>query len=129
MRMVIFTLKDSFFHTEPLVIAGCTSQHLEQYLRKKYKWNVDVDSDVEGTVLRRYSAPYRVVWFKKVPRNDDGWGTVVHELFHLVVRICNDKQIPIKAEIESGECGDEAAAYILEGFFIQCREKFRSRKK
>lgn len=71
-----------------------------------------------GTQLTFDCSPWRVVWIEKFSKQPEDMGNLCHEIFHLVVRVCRDKQIPIVANIETGEVGDESAAYLFD-FFLR----------
>lgn len=72
-------------------------------------------------VVKTHDSKYffRIVWIKELKNI----GCLVHELFHLVIRIMADKGIPVVANIQTGECGDETAAYLLEFYLNECLNK------
>lgn len=117
--MKTFKITDPIFRTEPLFVTDCTVNELSKYLwrRFKIKWDASEWKTVSGTQLTFDKPRLRVVYFEKMNKSPDNLGTLVHELFHLTVRICRDKGIPIIANIQTGECGDESAAYIQDFFF------------
>jgi len=122
-----FSIREVVFKTEPLFIYDCPYKQMGQWLRKAY--NVDIpkeDGTESACVLHFDGPPYRVVWFQRLSDSLESRGEVAHELLHLVVRICRDKGIPIVANIQTGECGDESAAYLID-FFV--REVYRHVKK
>jgi hypothetical protein len=84
-------------------------------LKTKYGAIYDSDEDSKGTVLTYGIPPWRVVWID-IPNIL----TLVHELFHAVTNICQNRQIPIIANHPNGTNGDEAAAYLLEFFLKEC---------
>jgi len=51
--------------------------------------------------------------------------TLVHELFHLVVRISEDKGVPIISNIQTGQVGDETSAYMLEYYYNEIIALFK----
>lgn len=119
-----FTIEEDVFKTEPLVLYDCTHDQVISYLKKQYRiylsereQNIIIGG--AATVLTFNKSPWRLMWFRKLNKSVDSLGEVSHEVFHLVVRICEDKGIPIKSNIETGECGDEAAAYMMDFFFRQ----------
>lgn len=111
--MTVFTVVDPVFKTEPLFIIGCSHRQLGAYLRKRFRVDAGEDGGQCGQMFTfpQRTVPLRVVW---VQRRD--LAVALHELFHLVTRICEDLGIPIRAHIESGECADEPAAYLFEFF-------------
>lgn len=109
--MKVFQVSDPVFKTEPLFIVGCSFDQLSRYMKRRHWPSVGEDEGSIGTMFTFDRAPWRVIWVKK-----PDLALVMHEIFHLVTRICQDKGIPIKAHIENGDCGDEAAAYLFEHF-------------
>lgn len=119
--MKTFQIEDKIYRTNPLFVTDCTMSELKAYLAKKWRVYIDVDSSCMGSVYRRSIEPYLIVWVNK----SKDLNTAAHELFHLTTSICQVKQIPIIANLDNGECGDEAAAYLFEYFFSAYREKIR----
>jgi hypothetical protein len=133
--MKTFKIEDKIFKTETLFIIGKYDE-ANEYLKKKFNYEGELDEMVIGSVIKIPNKKddyfFRVLWVedaKNIP-------LVVHEMFHLVVRICQDKQVPIKANIETGECGDETAAYLLEFYLEQfnlktmpCKSNKKKKKK
>jgi hypothetical protein len=107
----VFTVKDPLFKTEPLFVMGCSHQQLDAYLRKHFRVSVDIDNGHCGQMLTFDRAPWRVVWTQTLDIP-----VALHELFHLVTRICQDRGIPIRAHNANGEISDEPAAYLYEFF-------------
>lgn len=112
-----FTVDDPIFKTEPLFVIGCDHAGMAAYLKKRFGVTVTSEGPEEnyaGSMLTFGCAPWRVVWIRE--RSRAGLAVGLHEVFHLVTRICADKGIPIVAHIPGGENGDEAAAYMFEYF-------------
>lgn len=109
------------FKTEPLFVLGCSHAALSAYLHKRFKVDAGDDVGQIGQMLT-YSdkAPYRVVWAKSL-----ALPPILHEVFHLVTRICADKGIPIRAHNEHGENADETAAYLFEFFATDVLRRVR----
>ncbi len=57
---------------------------------------------------------FRTIWLREFKKTPECIGTAAHEIFHLVVRICDDKGIPLTRE----ENADETGAY-LEDFYMR----------
>jgi hypothetical protein len=113
--MIEFIVKENVFKTEVLFFCNCTSKELIKRA-KKYEINeMSLDGYVCGTVLRANKRFFRIVWVEEV--NKKNLGILIHELFHLVMIILRDKGVPVIANLENGEVGDETAAYLLE-FYI-----------
>lgn len=127
--MISFRLKEPVFKTQPVFILGCSAKQAEKFLKKRYKITVSIDrGSTCGTMITRAQFPYRIVWCKSLPSAPGRIGVMLHELFHLVTRICGDKGVPIHHHIETGECGDEAAAYLYEFFAVRCLRKVRKKR-
>jgi hypothetical protein len=108
-----FQVREALFKTHPLFVIDCSHRALDAYLRKRF--HVDAGEDVQqiGQMFTFQQPPLRVVWVERRPHDLPTLATLLHEIFHLVTRICQDKGVPIKAQIEEGH-GDETAAYLFE---------------
>lgn len=122
-RVYYFKIEDKMFKTEPLFLYNCTAAAAEVYLRTHYRVKEEINPTATGTVLTLEKAPWRIVWLRHLSKKPEDLGTLVHELTHLAVRICRDKGIPIVANIQTGECGDETVAYIMDYFFREVIKK------
>lgn len=109
--MRTWTVPDPVFKTEPLFIVGCSHDELRRYLLKRFQCRVAEYVGLTGQMLTFDCVPYRVVWSMKPDA-----GVMLHEVFHLVTRICQDRGITIKAHDANGDNGDETAAYLFEFF-------------
>lgn len=120
--MKVFTVKDPLLKTEPLFVLGCTHAELNAYLRKRFRVDGGTDNAGQhlGQMLTFDTAPWRVVWSATMDLP-----IVLHEVFHLVTRICQDRGIPIRAHYDTGENGDETAAYLYEYFARAVLRKVR----
>ena len=111
--MKVFTVSDPIFKTEPLFVLGCTRRELQAYVRRQYRTVIDDDGTQHwaGQMFTFDRIPWRVVWTLKLDLP-----VILHETFHLVTRICQDKGIGIVAHHPDGAYGDETAAYLFEFF-------------
>ena len=113
--MKVFTVVEPAFKVEPLFILDCTHEQLASYLLKRFKARLPQPHDDQQVFAgRMYSfdgPPWRLVWSRHGKASE-----TLHEVFHLVTRICADKGISIRAHNERGENDDEAAAYLFEHF-------------
>lgn len=114
--MRTFTIVDDVFKTEPLFVVDCSHAQMAAYLKKRFNAKVEdvPEAVVCGQMLTFNDSPWRVVWVERLTRKT--LPNVIHELLHLVTRICADKGIPIIAHHPNGDNGDESAAYLLEYF-------------
>ena len=119
--MTSFQIDDPMFKTAPLFVMSCSFDEFARYMRKHFKIDVGLNVQQAGQMFTFDKSPWRVVWVQHRPDNVRRLGTLLHEIFHLVTRICQDKGIPIKAQIDEGN-GDETAAYLFDFF---AREAFR----
>jgi hypothetical protein len=112
--MRVFEVEAHVWKCAALFVMDCSHADLNAYLRK---WHVTAGDDVgqAGQMFTFHQKPWRVVWVEKRPQDFVRLGVLLHEIFHLVTRICQDKGVPIKAQIEDGN-GDEAAAYLYDYF-------------
>jgi hypothetical protein len=104
-------IHDDVFGTDVLFLIGCEK---EEYLKriKRYGIEDEIDDYTYGTVIEAGKNFFRIVWIRE--RNI---GEIVHEVFHLVVRICKDKGVPIIESLNENWNGDETAAYLM-GFYV-----------
>lgn len=111
--MKTFVVSEPIYKTETLFVVGCSFEAFKARLKQRYRLDA---GDYIGQIGQMFTftsqkPPCRVVWADKVDAP-----VVLHEVFHLVTRICDDRGILIKAHIEHGESGDEAAAFLFEFF-------------
>ena len=120
-----FIINDPILKTEALFVIGCNTKKFIQIMQSyriasKYYKYLDDDSTL-GTVINinLKNKRFRVVWV----RDKNAPEEIVHEVFHLITGICYDRGIPIIADIGNGECGDEAAAYLMEYYIKNVFDK------
>lgn len=110
--MKVFTVKEPLFKVEPLFVLGCDPDQLAQYFHKRrFRVDVSMPQGLAGMMMTFDRVPWRVVWTRGVDAP-----VALHEVFHLVTRICQDRGIPIRAQDADGNLGDEPAAYLFEFF-------------
>ena len=121
-----FKIEDKIFKTETLFIIGNYTE-ANIYFKKRFGLETSLGELEIGSVIKvgedKKETFFRVVWLadlKDIP-------CLIHELFHLVVRICQDKGVPIRSNIETGECGDETAAYLLEFYVEEFMKKIKKK--
>lgn len=118
--MKSFVIAEPVFRTETLFVVGCSFDAFKAYLKRRsgrdagdYVGQCGQMFTFDDKCAAEKNGPcpvFRCVW--SVRRE---FPIVLHEIFHLVTRICQDKGIPIKAYTELG-CEDEPAAYLFEFF-------------
>ena len=119
--MKVFAVDVPMLKVAALFVLDCTYDELRAYLHRRFKVRVEPEPDtIAGRMLTFERPPYRVVWARQreLP-------VVLHEVFHLVTRICADKGIVIRAHNERGENDDETAAYLFECLARQAIRKCR----
>lgn len=119
--MKTFSVLDGVFKTGPYFVFGCTGEELKAHVKKTHGADIEApDSAGRQVTVDTKGGLCRIVWLRELPNTPERMGMLVHEIFHLVVRICRDKGVPIIANIQTGECGDETAAYLMEYFYWEC---------
>jgi hypothetical protein len=119
-----FAIEDPVFKVEPLFLLGYSEDQLRRELRG-YRITLDDDlAGLAGVMFTFGRPPWRVLWTRRedVP-------VVLHELFHLVTRICWDRNIAIRARDEHGLPGDEPAAYLFEYYARRVLKRMTRRKQ
>ena len=111
-------IEDGMFKTCPLFIFNCSLKEASKYVWRKYHAEMkhDDDNNCIGTVRHFEGAPWRVVWLKRMSKRPEDVANFVHELTHLVICICEDKGIAVKANFRDGEIADEPVAYMMDFF-------------
>jgi hypothetical protein len=119
--MKVFSVKVDMLKVEPLFVLGCTEEAMRAYVRRRFRLHLEMMSpEVAGRMYTLHRAPWRLVWTATLDAP-----VVLHELFHLVTRICDDKGIVIRAHNERGENDDETAAYLFECLARQVLKRCR----
>lgn len=109
MKARIFSVADPVFKTDTLFVLGADFATLDKELRQRGE---SAGEDM-GQIGQMFTFnKFRCVWAASL-----SLPIVIHEILHLVTRVCDDKGIPIKAHIDSGESNDEPAAYLME-FYV-----------
>lgn len=131
--MQTITITEEVFRTKTYFIFNCTNKEAEKFVKRKYDKKIIVPDDTDGTVLtfnKDGERTNRVVWLEYFDRRyDEDLSCLAHEVVHLAVRICEDKGIPIIANIQTGEVGDEPLAYLVDFFTKQFLEKYAISQK
>jgi hypothetical protein len=127
--MKTFFIKEPIFKTRTLFIGNCSWKEVVKYL-KKYKIKEDENSEDGNTAgtyrfYNKNTICFRMIYTERMNKSPEDIAILVHEIFHLVVRICDWKGVPIYANGTEGECGDETAAYLTEFFVRECLKKIK----
>lgn len=125
-KLRVFSIEDPVFKCEPVFITDCSYEEMRQWIRKRWP-QITIDEAPEfyaGTMFTFECPPWRLVYV----RRSRELGVWVHEILHLVTRICQDKGIPIVRKHPNGDSGDETVAYMME-FYIEGILKKRRLKK
>ena len=114
--MIAFIVSEPVFKTETLFVAGCSFAAFRREMRIVYRVDTGLDVGQAGQMFTfAADPPWRAIWLEHRPTTPARLGVFVHEVVHLATRICQDKGIPIKAQIDEG-CGDEPLAYLVDYF-------------
>ena len=136
--MQIIEIEERLFGAVVLFAVNCSAEELETHLNKEYKLKCDLEwlinhKKAAGTYLWFDEYPYRVVWVKKFNKNNpEHLSYLVHEICHLVVRICEEIGVVISSTLTDGSnrVNDEPVAYMMGYYFREFLEKYaRSQKK
>ena len=108
--MRVFKLGEPIFKSETLFILGCSFETFARLLKRRYRCDAgDFIGQCGQTFRFPDRSPWRCVWTSTTETS-----VILHEVFHLVTRICQDKGVPIVAHHPNGESGDETATYLFE---------------
>jgi hypothetical protein len=119
-----FKVREDVLKTEVLFLLGMSAKEANEHLKSignKHLLNEEVKG-VAGQLLMINNGMYRIVWSEKFSLTNIA--CVAHELFHLVVRILDDKGIHITVNDKCGYCGDEIGAYLLEFYLEKIKEQY-----
>lgn len=109
-----FKVIENVFKTEVLFLCGYSHEEMYKEISKLGTVNTNVEywQDADGSQINLYNekdnTKVRVVWLRYFNKKPYCIGTAVHEIFHLVVRILDDKGIPLTPN----ENADETGAYL-----------------
>lgn len=120
--MRVFVVEEPIFKTATLFVIECSFDAFKELAQRRYRQDVGEFVGQCGQMFTFKRPPWRCVWV-----NTRAPPIVLHEVFHLVTRICEDKGVLIKAHIESGESGDETAAYLFEFYVRELQKRLRWR--
>lgn len=109
--MRIFTVEEPIFKTATLFVVDCSFDVFAAHLKRRYRMETGEFMGQVGQMFTFQKPPFRVVW---TATRD--MAVLLHETFHLVTRVCEDRGIPIKAHGEHGDSQDEPAAFLFEFF-------------
>lgn len=108
-----FIVEDQVFKTQVLFLCGYSHKEMEIDLKRRGVKSVDCDyfRDANGSAMffdEEDGGPFNVVWLRNFDDSPVSIGCAAHEIFHLVIRICDRKGIPVLRENNS----DETGAYL-----------------
>lgn len=110
-------IEEPIYKTTVIFLAGCDYKKMCEVVRKTGNYIDDEDyfkySDGANLNFNKSDNPIRLVWVESLKKDPCNLGVVVHEIFHLVVRILDTKGIII----EEYNNHDEAGAYLIDYYF------------
>lgn len=118
--MKLFTVEDPVFKTATLFVIDCEFEKFHRYMQSRWRYDAGEDAGQIGQMFTLTKAPWRVVWCKRPDAH-----VLIHEIFHLVTRICQDRGIRIVSHDEAGHSSDEAGAFLMEYFSRIALRKIR----
>lgn len=127
---------DKVFKTEPQVISNCSADEFSSYVSKIVKdFSLGDNFRGVGVVICRENKEgtmNRFIWIHKLKRDPESIATLSHELFHLVLRVMDDKGVPVSSTLKVDNTiwnGDEAASYLYEFYMHECLKKIFTNKQ
>lgn len=126
--MNLIKIENKLFKANVYFISNCTPDECRSFLKKKnnkYSLEPSFGSNMAGTIIRANNGLYRIIYMPKFNLGQESRGTLIHELFHLVVRLSEDKGLPIVSNIQTGQVGDETSAYMIEYYYNEIVEQFK----
>lgn len=118
----IFDIYSETYGVNLTCIIGMKYEKIRSYLEKKYKISWDYqDFSGAGAIFTFNKWPYHVLWLKNLNKSDF-LPKLSHEVFHHVLRVCKDKNIPTYPHIDNLVM-DEAAAYLMEFYMREILKK------
>jgi len=128
--MLKLTIKNEIFNRDLLVLANCSVQEADKYLTKIGSKHFIGDEQrarvkVAGKLIPTTADYYNCAYVAKLDKKIENQGTLIHELFHFIVRLCEDKGVPIISNIQTGEVGDETAAYLMNYYYEAIMSKVK----
>jgi hypothetical protein len=132
--MNIIKIEEEIFRVQTLFIVNCSLKELKDYIKKSFNADIETmedEDESDGTVLliTGKEFQYRIVWLESFKNTPKYLGILAHEVFHLVIRICEGRGVGITANLESGECGDETPAYLTNFYIKKFLEEYTKVKQ
>lgn len=127
-KQKIFDIYCDVYGTNLTVLLNMKPEKVCPYLEKKYKikWKYGDSSNLKAGGIFEFDVwPYRVLWIKNNTPKEDFIPKLAHEIFHHVLRLCVDKQIPTYPNIDN-LIMDEAAAYLIEFYMREILKKSKA---
>lgn len=114
--MRLFKVDNPVFKLEVLFCMDCNYESMREYMNRRFRLQIpecDDHQQILGTSFTFGKPPWRVVWVRYARHT----AVIVHEIVHLVTRICQDRGVPVVSHHPNGESGDETLAYLIEFLF------------
>lgn len=122
--MNILTINEKVFQTQIVIIGNASEKEANKYLKSiKNPYLIEEEQNMAARLVKTKLEIYRILYIKDLSKKNIP--KLSHEIFHLVVRICEDKGVPIVPNIHTGHCGDETAAYLMEFYMDQVLSKIK----
>lgn len=127
--MKIIKIREDVFETEITIFYNCSYQEFSKKVKQQF--NVVLNESDETITISGQCFNYfnnksgkslRFIFLEKLNKSPKFIGILTHELFHMVVRVLDDKGVPIVRNVEN-KSGDETGSYLLESYLVKVLNK------
>ena len=119
-----FIVDNPVFKREVLVMTDCSRKEANKYLLSLgNKLFFEESDDAIGGLCVGQEGVFNLMHLNTLSKDIDSMGCLVHEIAHLVVRLCEDKGVSVISNIQNGGVGDEVFAYLSEFYFNEIMNK------
>ena len=120
---MIFTIENKVFKSYTKCFINEDKKTVNKYL-KKIKSIDQINDDEEGCLLRIFNGRLFDGLYVEKLKNVYDISTLSHEITHLVVDICEHRQIPIYSQGTQGDLGSETISYLQSFYMEEILNKF-----
>lgn len=122
--MRTFHVYNKTYKANLFVVLGGDIPQVSRMLAKRFDVTDQLEDDVPsgGFLLTLEVWPYSVLWISDKVGPQETVAKIAHEVFHHVLRVCRDRNIPTYPSSENFTL-DEAAAYLMEFYMREILNK------
>jgi hypothetical protein len=121
-----FHVYNETYKANLFVVLGGSVHGVKRLLAKKFditdKLEEDEDVPSGGFLLTLEVWPYAVLWISERVGPQETVAKIAHEVFHHVLRVCQQRNIPTYPSIDNFTL-DEPAAYLMEFYMREILNK------